>query len=215
MAIYSPWGRRVGHNWVHANTHTRNSVWPEIWAMMEKEFWQTPWGKLGEAPDHHLRAPHFIHRQWGATGFWAETWQVSCSPGHRVQGGQGEPSSSADTLSSMEVDGCAPHTYSGPTYRLRRNSSLSLETRALYSSRSSLGALYPPVVKYPPSNAGDLTDAGLIPGLGRSPGGGHSNPPQYSCLENLMDRGVWRATVHRITKSWTWLKWLSKHAGCL
>ena len=142
MAIYSPWGHRVGHNWVHANTYTRNSVWPEIWAMMEKEFWQTPWGKLGEAPDHHLRAPHFIHRQWGATGFWAETWQVLCSPGHRVQGGQGEPSSSADTLSSMEVDGCAPHTYSGPTYRLRRNSSLSLETRALYSSRSSLGALF-------------------------------------------------------------------------
>ena len=43
-------------------------------------------------------------------------------------------------------------------------------------------------------NAGDL---GLIPGLGRSPGEGNDNPPQYSCLENSMDRGVWRAIVHR------------------
>ena len=42
-------------------------------------------------------------------------------------------------------------------------------------------------------NSGDL---GLIPGLGRSPGGGHGNPLQYSCLENSMDKGAWRATVH-------------------
>ena len=47
-------------------------------------------------------------------------------------------------------------------------------------------------------NAGDL---GLITGLGRSPGGGHGNPLQYSCLENLMDRGDWWATVHGVTKS--------------
>ena len=50
---------------------------------------------------------------------------------------------------------------------------------------------------------------GLIPGLGRSLGGGHSNPLQYSCLDNLMDRGAWWAMVHRVTKSWTWLKGLS------
>ena len=49
-------------------------------------------------------------------------------------------------------------------------------------------------------NVGDL---GLIPGLGRSPGGGHGNPLQYSCLENPMDRGAWWATVHGVTKSWT------------
>ena len=47
---------------------------------------------------------------------------------------------------------------------------------------------------------------GLIPGLGRSPGGGHGNPLQYSCLENPMDRVTWQATVHRVTKSWTQLK---------
>jgi len=46
------------------------------------------------------------------------------------------------------------------------------------------------VVKNPPANAGDIRDTGSIPGLGRSPGGGHGNPLQYSCLENLMDRGA-------------------------
>ena len=52
-------------------------------------------------------------------------------------------------------------------------------------------------------------DAGLIPGWGGSPGGGHGNPLQYSCLENPTDRGAWRAAVHRVTKSGTRLKWLS------
>ena len=53
------------------------------------------------------------------------------------------------------------------------------------------------MVKNLPGNAGDVRDAGSIPGLGRSPGGGHGNPLQYSCLENPMDRGACRATVHR------------------
>ena len=52
-------------------------------------------------------------------------------------------------------------------------------------------------------------DVGLIPGLGRSPGGGHGNPNQYSCLDNPMDRGTWRATVHRVSKCRTQLKQLS------
>ena len=60
-------------------------------------------------------------------------------------------------------------------------------------------------------NAGDTGDPGLIPGLGRSPGGGHGNPLQYSCLENPLDRGAWQATVHRVAKSWTRLKQLSMH----
>ena len=53
---------------------------------------------------------------------------------------------------------------------------------------------------------------GSIPGLGRSPGGGHGNPLQYSCLENPMDRGAWRATVHGVTKSRTRLRLLSTQA---
>ena len=64
----------------------------------------------------------------------------------------------------------------------------------------------PLVVKNLPGNAGDVRDRGSIPGLGRSPGGGHGNPLQYSCLENPMDRGAGGVTVHRVTKSWTGLK---------
>ena len=61
------------------------------------------------------------------------------------------------------------------------------------------------VVKSPPANAGDVRDVGSIPGSGRSPGGGHGNPLQYSCLENSTDREAWWATVHRVAKSWTQL----------
>ena len=57
------------------------------------------------------------------------------------------------------------------------------------------------MVKNPPVNAGDVRDVGLIPGLRRSPGGGHGNPLQYSCLENPMGRGAWWATVHRVPQS--------------
>jgi len=59
------------------------------------------------------------------------------------------------------------------------------------------------VVKNPPANADDIRDAGWIPGLGRSRGGGPGNPLQYSCLENPMDREAQWATVHRVAKSWT------------
>ena len=58
------------------------------------------------------------------------------------------------------------------------------------------------MVKNLPANAGDL---GLIPRLVRFPGGGHSNPLQYSCLENSMDGGAWRTIVHGVTKSQTQL----------
>ena len=54
-------------------------------------------------------------------------------------------------------------------------------------------------------NVGDTGDAGLIPGLGRFPGGGHGYPLQYSCMENPMDRRAGWVTVHGITKSWTQL----------
>ena len=67
------------------------------------------------------------------------------------------------------------------------------------------------VVKSPPAKVGDVRDSGLIPRSGRSPGGRHSNPLQYSCLENPMDRGAWWATAHWVTKGQTRLKQLSKH----
>ena len=62
------------------------------------------------------------------------------------------------------------------------------------------------VVKNLPASAGDMRGAGLVPGSGRSPGGGHGNPLQCSCLENPMERGAWWAVVLRATKSWTQLK---------
>ena len=68
-------------------------------------------------------------------------------------------------------------------------------------------------VKISPANAKDLRDMDSIPGLGRSPGGGHGNTLQYSCLENPMDRGAWRAMAHRVAKSQTWLKWLSSSSS--
>ena len=68
------------------------------------------------------------------------------------------------------------------------------------------------VVKNLPANVGDLRDAGSLPGLGRSPEGGHSNPLQCSCLVNPMDRGAWRATGYRVAQSRTLLK-LLEHTG--
>ena len=65
------------------------------------------------------------------------------------------------------------------------------------------------VAKNPPANAGDAGDVGSIPGSGRSPGGGHGNPLQYSCLENSKDRGAWWAPVHGVAKSRRGLKRLS------
>ena len=73
------------------------------------------------------------------------------------------------------------------------------------------GASQVEIVVKNPTNAEDTGDMGSIPGLGRSPGGGHGNPFQYSCLENSMDRGTWQTIVHIITKSWTRLKHLSMH----
>ena len=65
-------------------------------------------------------------------------------------------------------------------------------------------------VKNLTANAGNSGDAGSIPGLGRSPGGGNGNPLQYSCLENSIDRGAWQATVHGVTKS----RWSPQSMGC-
>ena len=59
------------------------------------------------------------------------------------------------------------------------------------------------VVKNLPANTGDSGNEGLIPGLGRFPGGGNGNLLLYSCLENPTDRGAWRATVHEVTESQT------------
>ena len=64
------------------------------------------------------------------------------------------------------------------------------------------------VVKNPAANAGGAGDPGSIPGSGRSPGGGHGNPLQYSCMESSMHRGAYWAVVYRFPKIWTQLKQL-------
>ena len=71
------------------------------------------------------------------------------------------------------------------------------------------------MVKNLPANAGNVRDVGLSPGSGRFPGGGHGNILQYSCLENPMNRGDWRAIVHRFAKSRTQVKQLSTHTQAL
>ena len=72
------------------------------------------------------------------------------------------------------------------------------------------------MVKNLSANAGDIRNVSLIPGLGKSPGGGHGNLLQYSGLENPMDTGAWQVTVHKVTTSQTQLKQLSTHThtGC-
>ena len=61
-------------------------------------------------------------------------------------------------------------------------------------------------VKNQSASAGEVRETGSIPQSGRSPGGHHGNPLQYSCLENPMDGEAWQAMVHRVAKSWTRLK---------
>ena len=77
-------------------------------------------------------------------------------------------------------------------------------TLNLHNTISQLGASQEAqVVKNLPAITGDIRDVGSIPGLGRSPGGGHGNPLLYSCLENPMDRETWQAAVHRVAQSRT------------
>ena len=83
-----------------------------------------------------------------------------------------------------------------------------------FLSFSYLGFPGGSVVKNPPASSGDTGNTCSIPGSGRSPGEGHGNPLQYSCLENSVDRWAWLVTVHGVTKSWIWQP-LSMHAPFL
>ena len=77
-------------------------------------------------------------------------------------------------------------------------------SRHMRHSTGQPGFLGGSVVKNPPANAGDVRDR-FSPWVGKIPGGGNGNPLQYSCLGDARDRGAWRATVHGVTKHWTWL----------
>ena len=98
--------------------------------------------------------------------------------------------------------------YKGETWKLFTWWNISVEWAdansivIYFSLQASQVAL---VIKNPSANAGGIRDTGSIPRLGRSPGGGHGNPLQYSCLENPMDRGTWWTSVQRVAESQTWL----------
>ena len=77
------------------------------------------------------------------------------------------------------------------------------QLKGLSSNSSSRASQVAYLVKNLSANAGDTGDMGLIPELGRFPGGGNGNPPQCSCLGNPMDRGAWWSPVHEVTKSGT------------
>ena len=94
------------------------------------------------------------------------------------------------------------------TITLENNVAISFKVIHTHSHGASQVAL---VVKNPNANAGDSRGTGLIPGLGRSPGGGHGNPLQYPCLENTMNRRACWAMFQRVTKSWIPLKRFSTH----
>ena len=111
--------------------------------------------------------------------------------------------SSLFVLSLVAVSGATLHC---GTRGSHGNSFSCCRIQALWASQLVL------VVKNPPANAGDARDPGSAPGSGRSPGGRHGNPLQYSCLENSADRGAWRATVHRVTKNQTPLEEFNTHA---
>ena len=92
----------------------------------------------------------------------------------------------------------------GKALKKKKSGNIYIYTH-IYTSQVAL------VVENLPANAQDIKDAGSIPGSERSPGEGHVNPVQCSCLENPMNRGTWQATIHRISKSKTQLKQLRTH----
>ena len=84
------------------------------------------------------------------------------------------------------------------THRHHQYFDFKIAQRTLFRKNRENGGS---MVKNLPVGGGDTGDVGLIPELGRSPGGGNGKPRQYSCLENSMDRGTWRATIHGVVKS--------------
>ena len=80
---------------------------------------------------------------------------------------------------------------------------MSEENNIITDQHGKTGSQVVLMLKILPASAGDIRDVGLIPGSGRSPGGGHGNPLRYSYLENPLDRGSWQVIVYRIAKSRT------------
>ena len=146
----------------------------------------------------HSRSGPFRHCSWNSSG----------ADGTFLSGGQStwvvQSFRTADAVRLLEAS--AQKSWNGTSTR-----SAQIQGR---KNRPSLSPLTGFPGKESSCSARDSGDVGLIPGSGRSPGGGHGKPLQYSCLENPMDRGAWWATVHGVAKSHTWLKRLSMHVHC-
>ena len=117
--------------------------------------------------------------------------------------------SRAHITGSLVVERCTHCQETAQSWQMHKRNALfsvrcpQTSCQCLSLTKASQMAL---LLKDLPANAGDVRDAVLTPGSGRSPGGGHGNPLQYSCLENPMDRKACLATVHEIAKSQTQLK---------
>ena len=112
-----------------------------------------------------------------------------------------------NAINSVDIDFCVCGFFFNGQHSKSDPYGIYISLDAFWASQVVL------VVKNLPANAGDIRDTGSIPGSRRSPGGGHGNPLQYSCLENPMDRGAWWGTVHEATKSQTLWKQLSTQPG--
>ena len=143
-----------------------------------QEYWsELPFYSLRDLPNQRAN-PSLLH------------WQInSLSLGHQIF-------SSVQFSHSVMSDSCELIDCSTPGFPVHHQLPELAQTHVHILT-------YTPMVKNLPANARDVRNMGSIPGSGRSPGGEHGNPLQYSCLENPMNRGAWQDAVHRITKSWT------------
>ena len=174
-----------------------------------------PWHLWQKSVDSTCGIRHFVLSHWAFWLYFQQYLSLACayvhSPGKNTGVG-----CHALLLENLPHPGIEPRSHVSPALQV---DSLPVEPPGgflwLYRKswkqvvRSSQMML---VVKNLPASARHERDACLIPGSRRSPGGGHGNPLQYSCLENPMDGGAWRGTVHNVSKSWTWLKQLSMHS---
>ena len=152
-----------------------------------------------------MRKPKRPHREASTEMSW---WQRQSAAEHC------HPGSGCSTPAEPSWC-CMEQSWPDPTELCTNCRLMSEINDCFYFTPLSLGLRLPTqvalVLKNQPANVGDITDEGSIPASGRSPGGGHGNPLQYSCLENPMDRGAWWATVHRVARNPTWLKLLNTH----
>ena len=182
----------------------------------ELTHWKRPWCwerlKAGEGDDRRWGDWMASPTQWTWVWVNSESWWWTGNPG--VLQSMGSQRVRHDWVTELnwtiysrkekEKESFITACETGTTQILKSDKDITRKKNCRPRPRS-LSFPGGPVAKNPPASAGDSGDTGSIPGSGRSPEEGNGNPLQYSCLENSMDRGAWRATVHGVTNSWTGL----------